>query len=175
MSTKTASLMRWHHDSRVDDGVMRHPADAMAWKSFDKIHKDFSSEPRNVRLGLASDGFQPFNQSKTPYSIWPVILIPYNLPPWMCMKESNFILSMLIPGPESPGDVIDVYLKPLIDELKELWEVGVDTFDASTRQNFKLHASLLWTINDFPAYGNLSGWSTKGKMACPCCNKDTFL
>ena len=71
---------------------MRHLIDSIAWKSFDKIHKDFSSEPRNVRLGLASYELQPFNQSKTPYSIWPVILIPYNLPPWMCMKESNFIL-----------------------------------------------------------------------------------
>ncbi|KAK6786968.1 hypothetical protein RDI58_015493 [Solanum bulbocastanum] len=49
----------------------------------------------------------------------------------------------------------------------------IETFDASTKQNFKLHASLLWTINEFPAYGNLSGWSTKGKLACPCCNKDT--
>ncbi|XP_073049563.1 uncharacterized protein [Primulina eburnea] len=77
------------------------------------------------------------------------------------MKESNFILSSLIPGPEGPGDAIDVYLKPLIEELKESWELGIETFDASTRQNFKLHASLLWTINDFPAYGNLSGWSTK--------------
>ncbi|XP_050217602.1 uncharacterized protein LOC126668452 [Mercurialis annua] len=172
MSKKTTSLMRWHH-GRKDDGVMRHPTDSIEWKSFNELHKEFSSEPRNVRLGLSSDGFQPFSHSKTPYSIWPVILIPYNFPPQMCMKESNFILSMIIQGPESPGDTIDVYLKPLIEELKELWEVGVETFDASTRQNFRLHASLLWTINDFPAYANLSGWSTKGKLACPCCNKET--
>ncbi|XP_073045933.1 uncharacterized protein [Primulina eburnea] len=123
MSKKTASFMRWHHEKRVDDGLMRHPADSMAWKSFDDLHKDFSIEPRNVRLGLASDGFQPFTHSKKSYSIWPVILIPYNLPPWMCMKESNFILSSLIPGPEGPGDAIDVYLQPLIEELKEfIWE-----------------------------------------------------
>ena len=25
----------------------------------------------------------------------------------------------------------------------------------------------MWTINDFPAYGMLSGWSTHGKLACP--------
>ncbi|KAK3219394.1 hypothetical protein Dsin_013364 [Dipteronia sinensis] len=31
----------------------------------------------------------------------------------------------------------------------------------------------MWTINDFPAYANLSGWSTKGYMACPVCNGDT--
>ena len=34
-----------------------------------------------------------------------------------------------------------------------------------------MRASILWTINDFPAYANLSGWSTKGKFACPICNK----
>ncbi|WCJ39818.1 hypothetical protein M5689_020778 [Euphorbia peplus] len=173
MSKKTASLMRWHIEEKVDDDTMTHPAHSPAWKHFDELHKNFSSDPRNVRLGLATDGFQPFNHSKTSYSIWPIILIPYNLPPWMCMKDPNFILSTLIPGPEGPGDAIDIYLQPLIEELKELWEVGVETYDASRRENFTLHACLLWTINDFPAYAILSGWSTKGKMACPWCNTDT--
>jgi hypothetical protein len=27
----------------------------------------------------------------------------------------------------------------------------------------------MWTINDFPAYGMVSGWSTHGKLACPYC------
>jgi hypothetical protein len=31
---------------------------------------------------------------------------------------------MLIPGKKSSGMNIDVYLRPLIDELKELWEKG---------------------------------------------------
>ncbi|WMV40449.1 hypothetical protein MTR67_033834 [Solanum verrucosum] len=174
MSSKTSPLMRWHHENKANDGIMRHPVDSKAWKKFDELHQSFAMEPRNVRLGLASDGFQPFGCSRTPYSIWPVVLIPYNLPPLLCMKQENFILSMLIPGPGSPGDAIDVYLQPLIDELKELWETGVCTFDASIKRNFTLHAALLWTINDFPAYGNLSGWSTKGKLACPCCNRETF-
>ncbi|XP_042974597.1 uncharacterized protein LOC122306228 [Carya illinoinensis] len=68
---------------------------------------------------------------------------------------------------------IDVYLQPLVDELVELWENGVRTYDASTKETFTLHAALMWTINDFPTYGNLSGWSTKGKMACPSCNANT--
>jgi hypothetical protein len=80
---------------------------------------------------------------------------------------------MLIPGPKSPRMDIDVYLRPLILELKELWEKGVPTWDVQTRKNFKLHALLLWTINDFPAYAMFSGWSTKGKFACPYCHKDT--
>jgi len=32
---------------------------------------------------------------------------------------------------------------------------------------------LFCTINDFPAYGNLLGYSVKGKKACPICEKDT--
>lgn len=36
-----------------------------------------------------------------------------------------------------------------------------------------LRGSLMWTINDFSAYGNISGWSTKGKLPFPCCHKDT--
>ncbi|XP_056685554.1 uncharacterized protein [Spinacia oleracea] len=156
MCSKTASLMTWHHVKKKKGGTMRHPVDGTAWESFDTEHPNFASDPRNVRLGLASDGFQPFANSKTSYSIWPVILIPYNVPPELCMKQSNMILSMLIPGPKGPGDAIDVYLQPLIEELKDLWEVGVETFDAATQRHFQLRAALMWTINDFPAYAMLS-------------------
>ena len=36
-----------------------------------------------------------------------------------------------------------------------------------------MRVALLWTISDFPAYAMLSGWSTKGKLACPHCNYKT--
>ena len=50
---------------------------------------------------------------------------------------------MLIPGPKSPGNNIDVCLQPQINELKELWEKGVETWDAKVRKNFTLCAVLL--------------------------------
>ncbi|WVZ75536.1 hypothetical protein U9M48_023579 [Paspalum notatum var. saurae] len=170
---KTASSCTWHKHARVDDGVMRHPADSKAWKHFDEIHPLFASEPRNVRLCLAGDGFQPFTTMRTSYSIWPIFLVPLNLPPWMCSKQQNVFLSMVISGPEGPGDAIDIYLQPLIEELLELWEDGIDTYDACTKTNFKLRATLLWMIHDFPAYGNLSGYSTMGRLACPVCHNQT--
>jgi hypothetical protein len=173
MSNKTASSMRWHQAERVDDGVMRHPADSQAWKKFDEDHPEFATEPRNVRLGLAADGMNPFGNRSSTHSTWPVILVPYNLPPWMCMKSSYFMLSMIVPGPKAPGHDLDVFLQPLIAELKDLWDVGVDTYDASKKRNFKLRAALLWTINDFPGYADISGWSTKGRLACPTCNEHT--
>ncbi|RVW64870.1 hypothetical protein CK203_066167 [Vitis vinifera] len=57
--------------------------------------------------------------------------------------------SMTRPG--QLGKDIDVYLEPLVIDLKALWE----------------------TINDFPAYGNLSGCTVKGYHACPICGEET--
>lgn len=59
---------------------------------------------------------------------------------------------------------------PLIEELKELWRNGVETFDACSNNTFMLHAALMWTTNDFPIYGNLSRWTTKGKYARYSCS-----
>ncbi|XP_039138843.1 uncharacterized protein LOC120276184 [Dioscorea cayenensis subsp. rotundata] len=173
MVSDLAKDMRWHSEKRKNDRVLRHPADAESWRNFDNIYNHFTCDPRNVRLGLATDGFNPFGNMNIAYNIWPVILFPYNLPPWMCMKESYSFVTLLIPGPRGPGNDIDVYMRPLIDELKILWESGVDTYDASMKENFQMRSALMWTINDFPAYGYVSGWSTQGKLACPCCNNKT--
>ncbi|XP_075113362.1 uncharacterized protein LOC107776664 [Nicotiana tabacum] len=114
MCSKTAESMRWHSSAGNQDGLMRHPRDSQAWKAFDLLYPEFAIDPRNVRLDLASDSFNPFRAMATNYSIWPVVLIPYNRPPWECMKQTSFILSMIIPRKQMPGNDIDVYLLPLI-------------------------------------------------------------
>jgi hypothetical protein len=83
------------------------------------------------------------------------------------------MLSMMISGPRQPGNDIDVYLSPLIEDLRMLWEEGVRVFDAYSRDYFTLRAMLFCTINDFPAYGNLCGYIVKGHLACPICEKHT--
>ncbi|XP_061348046.1 uncharacterized protein LOC133293480 [Gastrolobium bilobum] len=85
------------------------------------------------------------------------------------MRREFLFLTVLIPGPSNPKKNIDVYLRPLIDELKMLRSEGVLTYDVSLRQNFTMRVALMWTINDFPAYGMLSGWQTSGKLACLVC------
>ena len=30
----------------------------------------------------------------------------------------------------------------------------------------------MWTVNDFPVYAMVSGWSNRGYMACPVCKED---
>ena len=150
--------MRWHAVREVhDEDLMVHPADGEAWKHIDREFPHFASEVRNVRLGLSSDGFNPFGTMSLSYSIWPVILVPYNLPPWMCMKKEYNMLSLLIPGPGYPGKCLDVYLRPLIEELKFLWDVGHPTYDKYTHEMFQMHVMVVGTISDFPARGMLSG------------------
>jgi hypothetical protein len=112
----------------------------------------------------------------TTYSIWAVMLLTvYNLPSWMCLKSPNLMLSQIIPGSSDPGKNIDVYLQPLVDDLKDLWNEGIRVYDASKKETFQLHATLLWTINDFPMYRKLSGWVTNENLVCPICNKDILL
>ncbi|XP_020965987.1 uncharacterized protein LOC110266202 [Arachis ipaensis] len=81
MSSKTAVDMLWHKRGTNSDGFLRHPRDGEGWKAFDMRYTDFSGDPRSVRLALASDGFNSYGNLSSKYSIWPVILIPYNLPP----------------------------------------------------------------------------------------------
>ena len=97
-----------------------------------------------------------------------MIVTPYNLPPEMCMSKSYMFLSCLIPRPSNLKASIDVCLEPLIDDLRKLW-VGILTYDVSRKQNFMMRACLMWTINDFLAYGMLFGWGTHGRLACPHC------
>ena len=140
----TAKQMLWHHTGRSkEEGVMRHPVDGALWKEFDNAHPEFAKEPRNVRLGLAADGFNPFGNMNLSYSMWPVVLANYNLPPWLCMKDNNFMLTLLIPGPKSPGKDMDMFLRPFVDELKELWVNGIVTRDSKTKKMFQLRATLL--------------------------------
>lgn len=165
--------MTWLANERVDDGVLRHPAASKAWKSLDDSYPLFAADSKNVSLGLATDGFNPFGGLRSDYSIWLVVLIPYNLPPWLCMKQPYSFLSLLIPGKSAPGNNFDIYLQPLIEELKVLWDVGVRSYDALREEYFQMRAGVILTINDFPAYANLSGWSTKGYKAYPCCGNET--
>jgi hypothetical protein len=172
ISKKQSEEVQWHKLKRKPvENELSHPADGEAWKDFDKKHKDFAADARNIRLGIATDGFNPFGKQNQSYSMWPVFVVPYNLPPWACMDQSNFMMALLIPGPHSPGKDFDVFMEPLVEELLLLWE-GVSTFDALSPDKFDLRAAIIWCIHDFPALHTLSGRITAGYQACVRCDKD---
>ena len=102
--------------------MLRHPADGSQWRKVDRTFPTFANEARNIRLGLSTDGMNPFGEQSSVHSTWTLILCIYNLPPWLCMKRKFIMMPVLIPGPKQPGKDIDVYLKPLIEDLLLLWK-----------------------------------------------------
>ena len=61
MSTKIAEEMRWHYKQQIlKENILSHPIDFLVWKDFDAKHPHFASDPRNIWLGLVTDGFNSF-------------------------------------------------------------------------------------------------------------------
>jgi hypothetical protein len=152
--------------------VSQLPSDSDAWKALDDFDLEFASEARNIRIGLATDGFTPFNTNATSYSYWPVFVIPYNLPPHLCLKYDYMFLSLINLRPDHPRKGLYVMMQPLIDDLKKLWE-GVEANDCYKKERFTLRVAYLWSIHDFMAYSLFVGWSCHGILTCPICGNDT--
>jgi hypothetical protein len=68
---------------------MSHPTVGVVWQDFKRELLNFAKDARNLRFRLATDGFNPFLEKNTKYSMWPLFVVPYNLPPWECMEESQ--------------------------------------------------------------------------------------
>jgi hypothetical protein len=99
------------------------------------------------------DGVNPFGLRSSSYSVWPVALVNYNLPPHMVIKKGHIMLALLIPRKYKVHNM-DVYLAPLVEELQLLWE-GVQMVDMSRSEadrQFWLRAILMWTMHDFPGF-----------------------
>ena len=173
-----ASLMTWHGDNVSIDGKMRGPYDSPQWQHVREKHVEFSSDSRNVHLGLCADGVNPYSQKRSTHSLCPVFLLNYNIPPWLTIKKFFIMLSLLIPGPDAvTAATFDVFMCPLLEELRELWTEGVMCRDAAQwrgEATFTLRAILLWCIHDFPAYAMMAGTSNKGYCACPVCGPSTL-
>ena len=148
---------------------MSHPSHGSDWKSFNQKHKKFVADPRNIRLGLASDGFNPFGHQSATYSMWPVLVIPPNV----YTKESNYMMALLILGPKSPRKDFDLFMEPLVEELQQLWR-GVLTHNlySSPPTDFFLRAVIICCIHDYPALGTMSGGMTHGYNACVHCDRN---
>lgn len=99
---------------------MVHPSDSASWKVFDIRYLNFASEHMIVRLGLCSNGFSPFGMSPKNYSYWSIMVTPG------CVWRRALCSSRL-----SSSDHIvlkkwiDIYWRPLINDLKVLWEVSI--------------------------------------------------
>jgi len=84
----------------------------------DSKYPNFGGNIRNLWLCLSIDGMNPQSNMSSTHNTWSVILTIYNLSPWLCMKHKFLMLSLLISRPKQLRNDIDVYLVPLIEDLK---------------------------------------------------------
>jgi len=54
----------WHANGRNCDGMLHHPTDSSQGK-INFLYLDFGKNTRNIRLGLASDGMNPYGSLST--------------------------------------------------------------------------------------------------------------
>ena len=127
-----ALAMVWWALNKSDGDIMTHVSYSKQWEYIDNVFKEiFAEEDRNAHLAICTDGMNPTSNKRSIHSLWPVLLLNYNIAPWLTTKKYFIMLAILIPGPKSiTRDHIDVYLNPLIDELVLLWDEGIWCYDA---------------------------------------------
>ena len=123
-------------------------------------HKYFS-DPRDIALGISLDGVTYFSHRQ--HSIWPVILINYNLPPKVCTCRDRILCYGVIPGTMKN---LDSYLIPLQDELKDLAK-GVLTLDLWNEELFWQHVYLILGFGDYPGILKLTRMKGHNRLH-PC-------
>ena len=74
------------------------------------------------------------------------------------MKNEHLMLALIVPGRRQVKNM-DVYLQPLVDELKELWE-GMHVYDVSRpiaiERSFTLYGICAYTTHYYPRLGVFS-------------------
>ena len=75
------------------------------------------------------DGMNPYSLQNINYFVWPLVVINNNIPPWLSVKNEHLMLALIVSGRRQVKNM-DVYLQPLVDELKELCE-GIHVYNVS--------------------------------------------
>ena len=92
------------------------------------------------------DWFKPFKHSE--YKVGGIYLNILNLPRTQRYKTKWTMLIGLIPGPTEPKDNINSFLKPLVNDLIELWN-GIQIHCSSTTT--LIRGALIAVSCDIPA------------------------
>ncbi|KAH0729675.1 hypothetical protein KY290_003787 [Solanum tuberosum] len=119
------------------DGKFRHPVDGLAWKNFDRLHPDFALDCRNVRLGLSSDGFNPFRTMSISHSTWPVMLM-HNL-----LRHNLDVMHI-------KKNIVDSILGTLSDISSKTKDHAKARFNKRARNNDECDPSDAETVSLFP-------------------------
>ena len=150
----------------ASQGVLEDVFDGQIWEEFMNPEGiPFLSLPYNFALSLNCDWFQPFKNSV--HSIGVIYLAVLNLPRAERFTTENIILLGIIPGPKEPEKTINSFLKPLVEELLQLWDgIVMRTHD---NRSVLVRAALLCVACDIPAARKVCGFC--GHQALFGCSK----
>src|SRR3954469_10928508 len=96
-------------DDLEKEKILTHPSDASQSNALDIEFEEFGGDARNVRLGMSTDGLNPFGNQNNMHSTGTMFVWPYKLPPWLCTKQRYVHMSMLIQGPKCHTTVLKNY------------------------------------------------------------------
>ena len=142
-------------------------SDSRAW--YDNVLGDIliALNLCTVILLMASDGFPVFNL-KNGYSVEPIVAVVLNLPPWLRVLAINMLCFGLIPGPKK-AKTLQPYMAVIVDDLKLMYGIGCDLWNAATGRTFRAFAKLVQVTADMP--GMCSTLNTMNKSTTFCCYK----
>ncbi len=132
----------------------------------------FFAEPRNISLFMCADGVNPHNDSTAvTSSITPITFQILNLPAEYRAKYQFLLVYGIIEGKPSNAQT---YYKFLVDELLDMWNVGVRAFDSKKKEIFTLRCMLTCVVADYGTGGiteiaNRVGGNAASK-GCMFCN-----
>ncbi|KAG2190839.1 hypothetical protein INT47_005589 [Mucor saturninus] len=160
----------WNDELKVAD-TMCDVYDGKMWKELkDSDGLSFVARPRSLLLTLNIDWFQPFDG--VTHSSGAIYLAINNLPRDERFKPENVVLVGLMPGPKEPKSYeINSYLKPLVDDLEQLY-VGMTIPTFEYRSGATVRAALLMVACDIPAARKTSGFTSHNSTnACYKCSR----
>ena len=161
-------IEKWR--TRVSEcNVLSDVYDGNIWKELSSPGQ-FLSTPFSLALRLNIDWFRIYKHVN--YSVGLVYLVIENLPRHKRFNLENIIIVGCIPGPNEPKLTVNSFLKPLIDELLELWH-GVFIKSQSAFGFTSVRCMLTSISADIPATRKLCGFfSHNARRGCSKCLKE---
>ncbi|POW02242.1 hypothetical protein PSHT_12220 [Puccinia striiformis] len=149
--------------------------DSRTWKEFrGPDGRQFTSNASNITFGMFMDGINPYGnrQAGKHASVTFIILVCLSLPVSLRYSPENIFIAGIAPGPKEPSlEEVNWILRPVIEQLKSLWEPGVQlskTYKHSTGR--LVFAALLPFFADLPALRRALGFaSTSAERMCSYC------
>ncbi|KAJ3493779.1 hypothetical protein NLJ89_g10940 [Agrocybe chaxingu] len=133
-----------------------------------------SGDECRLVFSLNMDGFNPFTNKEAGkvVSTGAIYMICLNLPVAIRHDLENMFLVGVIPGPDHPStDQINPLLRPLVEDLLQLWDPGVFLTATATYPHGRLvRGALIPVICDLPAARQIGGFAShSSNNQCSIC------